>query len=421
MNTEYERKLEQYAEVIVKVGLNVQPGQRVLIGPPLLFVYGVSPELAPLVRQITKMAYQQGASFVDVIWDDPQLRLLRLQHAPAESAAEFATWPYEEARRYAENGDAVLFIYAQSPDLLDGQNPDTVSALQQLAFQHSGATWNLVGEGAFNWSMISAPVEGWTEKLFPDLPPDEARSRFWEVIFEISRITGDQPVAGWQRHIQQLAKLGDTMNSKRYASLHYRAPGTDLTIGLPGGHVWNSGALTTQQDIAFVANIPTEEVFTLSHRQQVEGIVTATKTLSYEGTLIENFTLTFEYGQVVKATADRGETQLNRMLDTDAGARRLGEVALVPHSSPISQTGLLFHNILIDENAANHLALGQAYKFTMQDGTGMSDEAFTAAGGNLSLIHTDFMIGSGAMDVDGIRDDGTSEPVLRAGEWAFEV
>jgi aminopeptidase len=209
------------------------------------------------------------------------------------------------------------------------------------------------------------------------------------------------------------------MNRKQYAALKLAAPGTDLTVGLPKGHVWRGGRLTTQGGISFTPNIPTEEIFTMPHKDRVEGVVTASKPLSYGGALIEGFSLTFSQGRVVDASAEKGEQGLQKLLETDEGARRLGEVALVPHSCPISQSGLLFYNILIDENASNHVALGRANKFSIENGEGMSDDEFAALGGNNSLVHVDFMVGSGEMDVDGVAEDGAVEAVMRGGEWAF--
>jgi aminopeptidase len=229
------------------------------------------------------------------------------------------------------------------------------------------------------------------------------------------------PIAAWEDHINQLVARSDYLNHKQYVALKLTAPGTDLTVSLPAGHAWQSGRTTSETGIAFTANIPTEEVFTLPHKDRTEGVVSATMPLSYGGSLMEGFSLTFAEGRVVNVTAAKGEAHLRKLIETDEGAGRLGEVALVPHSSPISQSGLLFYNTLFDENAASHIALGRAGKYNIAGGEEMSEEAFGAAGGNHSLIHVDFMIGSGEMDVDGVTDDGTAEPVMRSGEWAFAL
>jgi aminopeptidase len=243
----------------------------------------------------------------------------------------------------------------------------------------------------------------------------------WDMIFEICRIKQPDPVSAWKKHINGLVSRRDYLNQKQYEKLRFTGPGTELTIGLPDGHLWTAARMTAQNGIAFTANIPTEEVFTIPHRDKTEGIVSSSKPLSYGGSLIDDFQLEFSEGRVVKARARVGEESLQEYIDMDEGARRLGEIALVPNSSPISQLGRLFYNTLIDENAASHIALGRAYRFNIEGGELMSEEEFAASGGNISLIHIDLMIGSGEMDVDGITKGGGHEPVFREGEWAFKV
>jgi aminopeptidase len=413
--SEFEQNLEKYAEVIVKIGLNIQPDQRLLLPVAPLEARG-------LVQSITMKAYQAGARYVDVLWKDPQLDLIRYQHAPRDSFEEFPAWRADLNVAWRQNGDAVLSIMAQDPDLLNGQDPELVAKDGLAISRNFKPVLDLVKKSVGNWTVLGAPIPGWSAKVLPDVPPEQQESRMWDVIFEMCRIKQDDPVAGWHVHLRDLALRSSYMTAKRYVALKYTAPGTNLTIGLPDGHLWTSGGLANQNGIAFVANIPTEEIFTLPHKDKVDGFVAASKPLALpSGNVIEDFSLRFEGGCVVNATAAKGEADLHHLLDTDEGARRLGEAALVPHSSPISQSGLLFYNILYDENAANHLALGNAYRFSLQDGTTLSDEAFAAAGGNSSLIHIDFMIGSGEMDVDGVTERGTVEPVMRKGEWAFDV
>ena len=270
-------------------------------------------------------------------------------------------------------------------------------------------------------TVITVPLAGWAAKVFPDVSSESQEAQMWEAIFECCRVGQDDPVSAWQAHMDQLVARNRYLNQRQYAALSMSAPGTDLSIGLPDGHVWFCARFTSPTGLPYVCNLPTEELGTMPHKDKVEGIVTATKPLSYGGTLIEDFSLTFAGGRVVKATARKGEESLQRLLETDEGASRLGEVALVPHSSPISQTGRLFYNILFDENAANHLGLGTAYRFGLDGGQAMSEDEFAAAGGNQSMIHVDLMVGSGEMDVDGITKDGIAEPLMRDGEWAFEL
>jgi len=418
---DFERKLEKYAEVIVKVGLNLQPGQRLIIGAPSFGIDGTPLEAYPLVRKIVKTAYQAGAKYVAVNWDDEELQRIRVQNASLDSMSESATWKTEVAVKYVDNGDAIMLVYAQNPNLLDGLEQQKLEIKQKVEAEQWSKVRSRLFAGAANWLIVAAPIVSWATKVFPDLSQDAAKARLWDAVFQACRINQDDPVAGWKRHVAELAKRAAYLNGKRYAALKYRAPGTELTIGLPEGHIWDSGSLTTRKGITFVANIPTEEVFTIPHKDRIDGMVTATKPLSYGGNLIENFTLKFSGGRVVDATAESGEDALNSILNTDTGSRSLGEVSLVPHSSPISQSGLLFYDTLFDENASNHIALGSALRFCLKGGAKMTDNQFAAAGGNQSLIHVDFMIGSDEMDVDGITAERTVEPVTRRGEWAFNV
>ncbi|UCC89459.1 MAG: aminopeptidase, partial [Anaerolineales bacterium] len=413
--------LKKYAELIVNVGLNLQPGQRLLIKGDALVTNGVSIHVAPLVRLIALSAYQRGARLVDVIWGDDQLQLARFQHAPRDSFEEYPSWQTDGALECARRGDARLVILADDPGLFDGQDPDLVAAYQKVALKHARPAADYAARNAMNWTVVAAPVPGWAVKVFPDLPPQAAEARLWDTIFEICRLKKADPISAWQEHVQQLSARCSYLNHKQYTALKLIGPGTDLSVGLPRGHIWEGIRATSQAGISFIGNLPTEEIFTLPHKDKTEGIVTASMPLSRGGTLLKNFSLSFAQGRVVNVSADKGESALRKLIETDEGASRLGEVALVPHSSPISQSGILFHNDLIDENAASHIALGAAYRFNLEGGTGMSDAEFAAAGGNDSLVHADFMIGSAQMDVDGLKKDGSAEPVMRAGEWAFEV
>jgi aminopeptidase len=421
MTREFERNLEKYAEVIVKVGLNLQPGQRLMIGGAGIGNEGTPLEAYPLVRQIAKEAYLAGAKYVAVNWDDEELQRIRVQHAAADTMSEFATWKNELGIEYVDNGDAVMMVFARNPELMGGLDPEKVQAKLQNEVQHIHRMRSKLAAGATNWLLVGASITSWAAKIFPDMGQDEAVSRLWETIFEVCRINQDDPVAAWESHISELDQRSAYLNDKKYSALKYTAAGTNLTVGLPGGHIWRSASLTAQNGITSVVNIPTEEVLTMPHKGHADGVVTATKPLSYGGSLIENFRLEFSAGRVVEATAEAGQSALDNLLGTDEASRSLGEVALVPHSSPISQSNLLFYNTLFDENASSHLALGNAYRFSMEGGEEMSAEGFAAAGGNESLTHADFMIGSEEMNVDGLTAGGTTEAVMRHGEWAFEV
>jgi aminopeptidase len=417
---DFGRKLELYAELAVKVALNLQPGQRLLIIGPLANG-GASLEAAPLAHQIAKAAYRAGSPLVETIWGDEELVLVRYKDAPRDSFGAFSAWFPRALEQHVEAGQAIVSLSANDPDLLKSEPPELVSAVQQASSRDMRPFREHISRNQTNWAVVAGATAGWAKKIFPDLAPQEATSKLWDAIWRMSRLDDPDPLAAWEAHLAALAARAGYLNGKRYDALKYSGPGTDLTLGLPLGHVWVSGRTTSRNGIPFTANLPTEEVFSIAQRDRVDGVVRSSKPLSYGGTLIDGFTLWFEKGRVTKVAADRNVDMLQRLLDTDEGARRLGEVALVPHGSPIAQSGLLFYNTLFDENAASHVALGNAYKFTLNGGNEMNDGAFGRAGGNLSSVHVDFMIGSGELDVDGVRPDGTAEPLMRKGEWAVPL
>jgi aminopeptidase len=386
-----------------------------IVGP--LMNGGVSLEGAPLVRHIAASAYRAGASLVEAIWGDEQLQLERFRNAPRDSFSNFSTWLPRALAEHVKAGHAVLSVYANDPDLLQHESSDLAGALQQATSRSVTDFRDHISRNHTNWGVIAGASARWAAKVFSEAPPDQQLDRLWTTIERLCRLDQPDPIAAWKTHLAALATRSDDLNRRRYSALRFMGPGTDLTIGLPEGHKWVSGASASRQGIEFVANLPTEEVFTMADRHRVSGTVRATKPLSYSGTLIEDFNFTFAEGRVTAVSAKRGEAVLRQLVDTDASAGRLGEVALVPHSSPIAQSGRLFYNTLFDENAASHAALGTAYKFTMTGADAMDDEAFERAGGNRSAIHVDFMIGSGEIDVDGIRTSSHAEPLMRRGEW----
>ena len=412
-----ERKLQVYAELAVRVALNVQPGQRVMIIGPLANG-GASLESAPLARQIAAAAYRAGSPLVETIYGDEAQQSLRFKHAPRESFGSFSSWLPAALSEHVRAGHAVLSISANDPDLLQGESPDLVGTLLQSTAREMRPFREQVSRNDTNWAAVAAASAGWAAKIFPGIPTSTAVSKLWDAIARMCRLDTADPLAAWETHLGNLAARSEYLNNKRYSALKYTGPGTNLTLGLPEGHIWVSGRSVSRGGIPFTANLPTEEVFTIADKDRVDGTVRASKPLSYGSTLIDGFSVTFERGRIVKMTAEKNADTLQRLLDTDEGARRLGEVALVPNSSPISQSGLLYYNTLFDENAASHVALGNAYKFTLKRGNDMSDAEFEQAGGNRSGVHVDFMIGSGELDVDGVLPGGSTEPLMRKGEWA---
>ncbi|NWG07951.1 MAG: aminopeptidase [Chloroflexi bacterium] len=419
MDANHQELLRKYAEAIVKVGLNLRAGQRLIITNATS--RGVPPAGRALVHEVTKAAYAAGARYVEVIWGDEEMNRIRVQHAPAESLGEYPKFHVNAILDMFKNGDALLSIYANNPDVYAGLDPERLSAMQKSHLQNYQEISMLVSRNAINWCVVASASPAWAAKIFPDLNPEEAEEKLWKAIFESTRAVQPDPVAAWQEHIRNLKKRSDYMQSKGYSGLHYKGPGTDFTLGLPRGHKWISAQSLAENGVVFTANMPTEEVFTLPDRHRAEGTVSATFPLSYGGSLIEDFSVTFENGRIVKVHAKKNESILQKLVDTDEGSTRLGEVALVPASSPIAQRGHLFYNTLFDENASCHIAIGRAYRFTLTGGEELTEQEFVAAGGNVSINHVDFMIGSPQMDIDGIKEDGTREPVMRAGEWAFDV
>ena len=418
-NTQHQELLQKYAQAIVRVGLNLREGQRLIITNAL--ARGVPPAGRALVHEVTKAAYAAGAKYVETIWGDEEMHRIRLQNAPYNSFDEYPKFHIDAVVGMIKNGDALLSIYANDPDAFAGLDPERVGAMQKTHLQNYSPISVEISRNAVNWCVVAAASPAWAEKIFPDLEPEDAVEKLWTAIFECTRADQPDPVAAWVQHIEGMTKRGKYMQAKKYSALHYKAPGTDLTLGLPKGHRWISARMPAENGVEFTANMPTEEIFTLADRHRADGTVSATFPLSYGGNLIEDFSVSFENGQITKVSAKRNEATLQKLIDTDEGSKRLGEIALVPASSPIATRGHLFYNTLYDENASCHIAIGRAYRFTLAGGEELNDEEFNAAGGNVSLNHVDFMIGSPQMDIDGITEDGTREPVMRQGEWAFDV
>lgn len=410
MTPEFDRAMSTYAELIVKVGLNIRSGQRLIIRAPL--------EAAPLVRSVTAHAYDIGARLVETIWNDPQLLLTRYKHAPRDSFGEHSDWWWKAVLEYVEGGNAMLSVGGVDPHLLKDVDPALITTVQRTEGKAAMPVGRLISADAINWCVVGYATAAWATRVFPDLPPDQAQERLWDAIFHTVYLDTPDPLATWAAHAAELEARTAFLNDKQYTALHYTGPGTDLTVGLPFNHHWIGGGAPTGIGISNIANVPTEEVFTAPHRDRVDGTVRATMPLNYGGNLIENFSLTFKDGRVVDFSAEKGEALLRSQIETDEGASRLGEVALVPHSSPISQMGILFYNTLYDENASSHVALGRAYRNCIDGCQGMDDDSFAEIGGNSSATHLDFMIGSAEIDIDGITGDGAREPLMRRGEWA---
>ncbi|OIK13663.1 aminopeptidase [Bacillus sp. MUM 13] len=407
----FQTNLEKYAELAVKVGVNVQEGQTLVINTML--------EGAELVREIVKKAYKAGARNVIVNWNDDIVGRTKYELAPDDVFSEYPEYRAKETIELAENGAAFLSVISSSPDLLKGIQSERIANFQKAAGTALKKYRQYMQSDKVSWSIVAVPSQAWADKVFPDDAAETRIHKLWDAIFKATRIDAENPVDAWKAHDSSLHEKVDYLNEKRYTKLHYRAPGTDLTIELPSKHLWVGAGSINEKGHEFMANMPTEEVFTVPLKTGVNGTVSSTKPLSYGGNIIDNFSVTFKDGRITEVKAEEGEEILKQLVETDEGSHYLGEVALVPFNSPISQSNILFYNTLFDENASNHLAIGSAYAFCIEGGKKMSQEELEENGLNESLTHVDFMIGSDQMDIDGIKEDGTSEPVFRNGDWAF--
>ncbi|MBP3967178.1 aminopeptidase [Paenibacillus lignilyticus] len=408
----FQHRLEQYAALAVEVGVNVQPGQKLCIISQIA--------AAEFVREVAKHAYEIGASYVHVDWMDEIITRTRLEKSPEEGLSYYPEWHAKGRVALAEEGAAFLWVVAENPDLLNGIDASRVGLAtksQQAALQPF-RKFTLSNEVA--WSIVAVPTPEWAEKVFPALPAAERVDALWEAIFAATRVDAADPVQSWREHADNLRTKAGRLNERRYKELRYRgSAGTDVKIGLPEGHLWVSAGTRNGQGTTFIPNMPTEEVFTSPLRTSVNGTVVSSKPLSYNGNLIDKFSITFTEGRITSYQAEVGYDALKGLVETDEGSHYLGEIALVPYRSPISDTNLTFYNTLFDENAACHLAIGFAFPFCIEGGLSMSKEELAERGLNHSLTHVDFMIGTEDLDIDGVLQDGTTEPVFRGGNWAF--
>lgn len=411
MMSTFNENLEKYASLAIEVGANVQQGQTLVISAPISAI--------DFVRMLTKKAYEKGAANVLHEWSDDVLTRTKFELAPDET---FETYPKYLAKHridLAENDAAFLFVLSSNPDLLNGIDPKRIQTNSKTVSTALATFTKYEMSDKISWSIVSVPNEAWAKKVFPELDGEKAVHALWDAIFNATRANLSEPVNAWKEHIDTLESKATYLNEQKFKALHYQADGTDLTIELPEKHIWISAESINEKGTPFVANIPTEEVFTAPLKTGVNGTVSATKPLSYSGNLIENFSLTFKDGKIVDYQAEKGYDTLKHLIETDEGSHFTGEVALVPHHSPISDTDLIFFETLFDENASNHIAIGKGYAFCLEGGKEMSEEELKDNGLNDSLTHVDFMIGSDKMNIDGILPDGTRKPIFRKGNWAF--
>ncbi|MCD8797263.1 aminopeptidase [Mammaliicoccus sciuri] len=407
----YEKQLQKYAELLVKVGLNVQEKEPVYIQASI--------DASEFVHLVVEEAYKIGAEDVKVSYKDDRIAQLKYQYEPESFFENVKQYDIDEKMDYLDRKAAFLSIVSSSPDSLKDADPNKIRksmAANGKAFKDYMVA---VQSDRMSWCVASYPSVGWAKMMFPELSDDEAVNKLLETILKTVRVDQEDPVKAWEEHDHLLHEKADYLNNKKYKALHYKSEGTDLTIELPNGQYWSGASSVNSKGNSFVANMPTEEVFTAPHKNGVNGTVSNTLPLSYSGNIIDDFTLTFKDGEVVDYKAGVGEEILKSILETDEGSKRLGEVALVPVDSPISNMNTLFYNTLFDENASCHIALGSAYAFCIEGGKDMSAEQLAENGLNDSTTHVDFMIGSKDLSIDGILENGEKEPVFRDGNWAF--
>lgn len=408
---DFEENLKKYADLLVTKGINVSKGHYVVIN--------IDVEQAPLARLLTKAAYEKGAEKVIVKWTDDDITRSAFQYQSEETLTDIPQYRVDESDYFIEKGASRISVRGSDPDALQGLDSGKIAATQKAAGEAFKAMRQATQANKVSWVVAAAAGEKWAEKVFPDLESSEEQvEALWEAIFESVHLYDENPVETWSNKDELLTTKADELNKEQFVALHYTAPGTDLTVGLPKGHRWEGAGSDNVRGERFIANMPTEEVFTAPDANRVDGVVVSTKPLSYAGSIIEGMEFHFKDGKVTKVTAEKGEEVIQKLIEQDEGASRLGEVALVPDESPISQSGLTFFNTLFDENASNHLALGSAYAFSLEGGTEMSEEELKEAGLNRSNTHVDFMIGSSDMNIDGIKEDGSRVPVFRNGTWA---
>ena len=407
----FNENLKKYARLIAETGVNVQDNHTVVLQ--------ISVDQAPLARLITEEAYRLGAAEVIVQWSDETIQREFLAHAATDRIENVPQYKIDQTDDWIAKGASRISVVSSNPDALAGVDAQRVAAFQTANGKALVNLRKATQANKVSWTVVAAASEGWAAKVFPELATSEEQvDALWNEIFKTTRIYEENPVIAWDIHDKKLQEKAAELNEQQFTALHYTAPGTDLTIGLPKNHLWEGAGSYNARGEEFMANMPTEEVFTAPDSRRVDGYVSSTKPLSYAGTIISGMKFTFKDGKVVDFSAEQGEEALKNLLAIDEGAKHLGEVALVPDPSPISQSGLIFYNTLFDENASNHLAFGSAYAFNLQGGTEMSEEELAEDGLNRSQTHVDFMVGADKMNIEGIKEDGTIVPVFRNGDWA---
>ncbi|HEO2747506.1 TPA: aminopeptidase [Streptococcus agalactiae] len=409
---DFDNLLKKYAQLIISKGLNVQKGHTLALT--------IDVEQVHLARLLTEAAYEKGASEVIVDYTDDFITRQRLLHASDEVLTNVPQYTVDKSLALLNKKASRLVVKSSNPNAFATVDPKRLSETTRATAIALEEQSRAIQANKVSWNVAAAAGREWAALVFPELKTsDQQVDALWDTIFKLNRIYEDDPIAAWDAYEAKLLEKATRLNQEQFDALHYTAPGTDLTLGMPKNHIWEAAGSLNAQGETFIANMPTEEIFSAPDYRRADGYVTSTKPLSYAGVIIENMMFTFKDGKIINVTAEKGQETIQRLIEENDGARSLGEVALVPHKTPISLSGLIFFNTLFDENASNHLAIGSAYAFNVEGGTEMTSQELDEAGLNRSSTHVDFMIGSEQMDIDGIRADGTAVPIFRNGEWAI--
>ena len=404
------KRIDNFAKLAVVTGINVQKGETMLIRADV--------EARDFVRRCVREAYKAGAKHVYVEYSDEITTREKYLSAPNEAFDEYPSWQSDKYTMIAKEGGSFLNIVSTDPDLMKGIDADKIGRFQKISAQYLKEWRSYTLTDRARWSIVAVPSVPWAKKVHPELSDEEAVNKLWEEILDCSRVT-DDPVSEWKDHVGNLKKKMAKLNELNFKELRYKSSKTDLVIGMPEGHIWQGGSAQDPDNVEFCPNIPTEEVYCMPHKYKVDGIVYSTKPLIYAGSLIDNFWIKFKDGEIVDFDAETGKENLKNLINTDEGSKRLGEVALVPFDSPISNTDTVFLTTLFDENASCHLAIGSAYSSNIENGENLSEEEMDKAGMNSSITHVDFMIGSSDLDIVGIKQNGESFQIFKEGNWAF--
>lgn len=407
----YKEIVKKYAETVVSVGLNVQPDQTVVVTADI--------DAIDFVREVTKAAYESGAKeVIQKLTDGPSTQM-RFEYAPMEVFEDIPQYRIDETNEFVKDKVAHLRVYSQTPELLKEADPKKIAAQAKALGEANKDFARAVGRYDFSWCIVGFPNEAWGELVFPELKGEAAKLKLLEAMIKAVRVDTEDPIEAWRKHNENINSKAAQLNEKAFDKLHYKSERTDVEIGLTKGHVWLGASAVNADGVEIQVNMPTEEVFTSPDYRRVNGVIGNTRPLAYQGAIIDDFKLTFKDGVVTDFEAGVGYEVLENLLNNDEGARRLGEIALVPDDSPISNSGILYYNTLYDENASCHVALGRAFPNAIQDGKSFTKEELFDKGLNQSMVHVDFMMGGSDLSIDGIKEDGTVEPVFRDGNWVI--